>query len=378
MDALRGGLMIPKGMTGLATGAGGGGGGGGGGILPSSRGKKHSERVSYFADLAATETPASKPGVHIPGQQQRPLTSSLTNSPWWSPERLRQTLGSLAASLVATGGGGGGGGGSDNSNSSGSGSNHRFSMVQTVAGVVAFLFVAVFLVVGIVAETRSRSPSGGFGMRGVGVGAAVTTGERLNADGEFEIADQGQQHQQHETSSQRKSKKDMFGGAFTGSWIQPSRKSGHEHARSKLYNIIAPSPPPPAAPPSPPPPAPMLDFQRWCTAAQVLTGDQLLFAPIKQFLARTDRDACPLIGPFVHSLVHSFGPIVNSPVTSHRVTAARVHSTLFQRAAPLINRQCLTVYTTMRVQVLFIIPELKGWKDRRLKGVRFQIVKEVN
>ena len=58
-----------------------------------------------------------------------------------------------------------------------------------------------------------------------------------------------------------------------------------------LYNIIAPSPPPLAPPAPPPPPQPMMDFQRWCLAAAVLTGDQLLFAPIKQHLVDQRRMA---------------------------------------------------------------------------------------
>lgn len=251
MDALRGGLVIPQGMTGLASGAGGGvfGGAGGGGSIPSSRGKKHGEHVAYIAGLAATETPASKPGLQIPGQRG-PLTSSLVTGPWWSPERLKHSMGGFANTAKDVFGF----------------DARRLSTAQALAGLCGFLLVVAFLVVGVVTETRSRSGVGS-GMRGgVSVGTAVTTGWGDNQKAGVEVVEES-------TGASRKARGDVFGGAFTSSWIQPSRTSGHEHARSKLYNIIAPSPPPPGVPAQPLPPAPMMDFQRWCTAAQVLSGE---------------------------------------------------------------------------------------------------------
>ena len=73
-----------------------------------------------------------------------------------------------------------------------------------------------------------------------------------------------------------------------------------------LYNIIAPSPPPQQPPPPPPPPQPMMDFQRWCLAAAVLTGDQLLFAPIKQHLVDHRRMA----GAYTRPLFSSTGALL--------------------------------------------------------------------
>ena len=252
MDALRGGLVIPKGMTGLAA-------GGSSGTVPSTRGTKHSERVSYFASVADMEAPTSKPEVQIPGdgtsvpRPTRPLTASLFASPWWSPEVLRRALSDAWKS--------------------------RGSTSQPVGAVVVFVLVALFLVGGIVSESRARSGAGeDFTTHGMSTGGQVAGGARGTVGPAGGTAGGGAR------GGWAKGRV----GAFEG-WIQPSRKSGHEHAKSKLYNIIAPSPPPPGEPPVPPPPAPMLDFQRWCLAAQVLTGDQLLFAPVKQFLVDQGR-----------------------------------------------------------------------------------------